>query len=354
MVRKTLVLLALTLVGGLLSAFPAAAQTPNPPANPPPPDPLPGLPRPLDQPLSLLQPAPPRPPYTCESLPGPYFQPDPLLDLPPLPPPGWVADVELGILSPHVKNKLVNTVRAGARPPDTVALPSAALDWAVMPRVELGRRLPSGYGEFVLSYRGLGTEGNELVEGPAGLAALHSRLDLNVLDADYRSWEISLGPEWDMRWTCGLRLAYVFFDSRADGPPVLGGLTEAGTSNSYVGFGPHAGLELQRHLGCPGLTLVGKADVSTLLGRLRQGFFEEAVGPDGGPVRGETRVSSSQDVPTVTALLGFGWQPPACPNTRFFLGYQYEYWWNVGRLSSTNSRGELGDQGPVLRAEIGF
>jgi hypothetical protein len=349
MVRKPVRLLSLALLGGLLSVLPAAAQAPAPPTAP---DPLPGLPRPPDQPGSLLLPAPP-PPYSCEPLPGPYFRPDPLLDPPQLPQSGWFAAAEVDILSPRVKNKLVNTVQVGDRRPDTVQLPSADLDWTAMPRLELGRRLPSGYGEFVLTYRGLGTQGSELVEGPVGPAALHSRLDLNVLDLDYRSGEISLWPKWDVQWTCGLRLAYAYFDSRADGPPVLGGVVEAGTSNSYVGFGPHAGLELGRRLGCPGLTLTGKVDVSTMLGRLRQGFFEEAV-TAGVLERGETRVSSSQDVPVVTGILGLDWQPPAYPGTRLFVGYQYEYWWNVGRLSTTGSRGELGDQGPVLRAEIDF
>ena len=38
----------------------------------------------------------------------------------------------------------------------------------------------------------------------------------------------------------------------------------------------------------------------------------------------------------------------------FFLGYQFEYWWNVGRLSTSFARGELEDQGVVLRAEFNF
>jgi hypothetical protein len=33
----------------------------------------------------------------------------------------------------------------------------------------------------------------------------------------------------------------------------------------------------------------------------------------------------------------------------------YEYWWNVGRESNTlDSRGELSDQGILLRAEFNF
>jgi hypothetical protein len=57
----------------------------------------------------------------------------------------------------------------------------------------------------------------------------------------------------------------------------------------------------------------------------------------------------------LTAELGLRWQPAFWPHTLVFLGYQYEYWWNVGRLSLTDtSRGELSDQSILLRAEFNF
>jgi len=68
-------------------------------------DVLPGLPRPPDAPASLLKAPSAVPPYTCDPLPGPYFERDPLLDPPELPPPGWFADVELGVVGPHFKNR---------------------------------------------------------------------------------------------------------------------------------------------------------------------------------------------------------------------------------------------------------
>ena len=62
------------------------------------PNPLPGLPRPPDQPASLLQPAPAGQVYGCPQLECPYFERDPRLDPAELPQPGWLFDVELGIM----------------------------------------------------------------------------------------------------------------------------------------------------------------------------------------------------------------------------------------------------------------
>ena len=137
--------------------------------------------------LRRLRPGRPALPY-----PGPYFEDDPRLDPPILPLPGWFADVETEIAVAHVKNKLVNTVSIGGAAPNTVALPSAELDWTVAPRFELGYRLPSGFGAFALAYRFLTTEGTQGTIGADGPASLHSRLELNEVDFDYVSREFSL------------------------------------------------------------------------------------------------------------------------------------------------------------------
>jgi hypothetical protein len=164
-----------------------------------------------------------------------------------------------------------------------------------------------------------------------------------------------------MTWWFGLRWADVYFDSRADEPFAAAaagsGIFETRTTNSYVGFGPHAGLGLERHMGERGLTLVGRVDGWISLGRIRQGFFETSTtpGPNGLPVATETRVSSSQAVPSINVQLGLGWQPPGWCHTYVFAGYVYEYWWNVGRESSIpDSRGEVSDQGILFRAEFNF
>jgi hypothetical protein len=325
-------------------------------------DVLPGLPRPPDAPASLLKEPPAAPPYTCDPLPGPYFEHDPMLDPPFMPQPGWVFDVELGIVGPHVKNRLRDIVQVGTAPPDTLHLPSATLDWTVAPRVEAGYRLPSGFGEFVFAYRFLSSEGTGTFLGPDALSTVKSRLDINVVDLDYASREFFTlqWPYVGMKWRFGLRWADAFFDSRSDEPFAAAatgtGVFERRTSNNFWGIGPHLGLELTRHLHQWGLDVVGRIDAATLLGRIHQDFFEESTTPigNGQLLAGNTRLSVSQDVPMIYAFIGLGWRPPSCPCLSVYAGYEYEYWWNLGRNSNTTSRGELSDQGVLLQAAFNW
>jgi hypothetical protein len=368
MAHRSLLLAVLAVLGGLFQARYGLAQVPNPAAAPSPSIPgpaaeadvLPGLPRPPDVPASLFQQPSPRPAYACDPLPGPCFEPDPRLDPPWLPAPGWFADVELGILVPHVKNRLTDLVQVGSGMPDIVHVPGADLDWTVAPRIELGYRLPSGFGEFAFAYRFFTTDGTGSVAGPDAVAALKSRLSVNIVDLDYASREFTYFPNWGMKWRFGLRWADAFFDARAQEPFAAAaagsGIFETRTSNNFWGIGPHAGLELTRRFEGSGLALVGSIDGATLLGRLRQNFFEAATfpSPDGQLLTGNTRQSASQDVPILHAFLGLSWQPPSYPYARVSVGYQYEYWWNVGRNSNTLSRGELSDLGVVFRAEFNF
>jgi hypothetical protein len=348
----------------LLGIWPAAqarSQTPEQLPAPPekkPSDVLPGLPRLPEQPQSLFLAPPPQAPPP--EIPGPYFEPAPLLDVPPVPQTGWFADGEVNVVSPHVKNQLIGTVQINGFAPDTVRLPSSDLNWTVSPRFEAGYRFLSGYGECLFAYQFLASHGSETMMGPDGPAALSSRVDVQVFDFDYTSREISLWPMWEMRWFFGGRLANVYFDSRSEEP-----LAEAaaGTgvffrrvTNHYIGFGPHCGLELERHLGDSGLSLVVRPDGWISLGRIRQGFFEESttLGLDGRPLTGESHVFASQAVLRFHLQGGLSWRPPQWPNTHFFAGYQYEKWWNVGRESDIGSGGELEVQGVWLQAGINF
>jgi hypothetical protein len=367
MARKTRMLMVGTL---LLIVTPLAgghAQSPTL-LNPDLPNPLPGLPRPADQPQSLFLPA--STPPIESPLPGPYFEEDPRLDPPQLPPPGWYTDLEIDIIGAHFKNHLVDAVQLGGPSsplmPNLVHVAPAELDWTVAPRIELGYRLPSGFGAVAVAYRGFATQGTNFGPSPTGIASLKSRLDLNVIDFDYNSWEFSLWPNWDMKWFVGTRLTYLYYDASAQGPGILqepegeaaagGGVFGTATSNSYVGFGPHFGLELSRKLAESGLAIVGCIDSAIELGRIRQGFFEQSklLDTSGLPLVGQTRESSSQAVPMINTQLGVSWQPPGWHDVHLFAGYEYEYWWNAGRLSKGLSRGELSDQGVALRAEFNF
>jgi hypothetical protein len=359
-------ILILATLGVLLPASRGLAQTAAPGGAAAPaarePASAPALPAMPDAPASLfLQPSSAEP-YSCEELPGPYFERDPRLDPPTLPPPGWYTAVEIGIVGPHVKNRLTDTVVVGDRAPDVVHLPDAELDWTAAPRFEIGYRLSSGFGEIALAYRFLVSQGSSQLLGADGPATIKSRLDLNIVDLDYGSREFFTEqcPYCGMKWRFGIRYADVFFDSQMVEPfseaAVGSGIVASGAGNNFWGIGPHVGLELTRQFEQTGFALVGSVDGATLLGRIRQNFFEAFTSPGaaGAGQTGHTRESGSQSVPIINTFVGVRWQPPRYPPIHFDAGYTYEYWWNAGRNSGTNSRGELSDQGVLLRAELNF
>ena len=356
--------LILTLLASLPAGATVSAQTPRPAATLSTPvgetdaaNPLPDLPRLADEPRSLFAPAPP--PGPAPQSPGLYFEDDPRLNPPEWGTIGWFANVESDVVHAHVINNLHDTFLVAGAVPTTVALPSAALNWTGEPRVDIGYRLGSGFGEFFLSYRFLVTEGSQGVIGPDGPAGLKSRFDLNVIDCNYASHEITLFPEWLMKWHFGVRYMSLFFDSQELEPfteAVAGsGIFASGESNSYWGIGPDWGLDLSRRLGNTGFSIAMRGDGAILLGRIRQGFFADstAVGP-AGLLRGADHVSSSQAVPMFDARLGVSWKPDPCSRMTVFAGYEYEHWWNVGRESSIGSFGHIFEEAIVLRAEFNF
>ncbi|MGA2067742.1 MAG: hypothetical protein ABSG86_22430 [Thermoguttaceae bacterium] len=337
-------------------------------AGSPEPNPLPGLPRPPDQPGSLLQPAPTGQVYACPELECPYFEKDPRLDPAGLPQPGWLFDVELGVLGSHVVDKLGQPPFPNGNPvPFIVSVPMARLDWTVSPRFELGYRLPSGFGELDVAYRFLLTEGTGSTPAgsaasPDAAAALTSHLRINLGDVDYASRETSLGPNWGMKWRIGLRTADVFFDSQADEPfaaaaaPGASKIFERSIQDNFWGIGPHAALELDKRRNAWGLGWLGRLDGALLFGRVRQSFAEVSTTPGGG---GAFDLINGEQAPMLNGFLGLDWRPPCRPNLDILLGFTAEYWWNVGRMSDPDmyngrTAGEVGSYGPLLRLEYNY
>ncbi len=327
-------------------------------------DPLPGLPRPPDQPHTLFQAAPAAQPYACPDLECPYFEKDPRLDCA-WGQSGWLFDVEMDILGTHVINHLgENTVPPIFPSGGGANVPMAPLDWTVSPRFELGYRLPSAFGEAEVSYRFLRAQGSG--PAPAGLAAspdasvaLTSHLSMDVGDMDYAARETSLGPNWRMKWRIGLRIAGLSFDSQADEPLAAAaagsGIFQRSIENDYLGFGPHAGLELRSQSNPWGLGWVGKLDSGLLFGRVEQEFVR--VRTTG--ASSEIDYTNQEQAPMLSGFLGLDWRPPCRANLDILLGSTAEYWWNVGRMSDPDiyngtSAGEVGTYGAMLRLEYNY
>jgi hypothetical protein len=277
---------------------------------------------------------------------------DPLLDDQPPPPPGWFANLEGDVTGAHIKDRLSDAVRLG-RQPFVFRVPSADLDWTVAPRVELGYRVGHGIGEFLVAYRGLATEGEQFT-GDQGAAQLKSRLNENTLVLEYADRDLLLGPHLDMRWMFGVQLASVFFDSRAsqDG----GGLLQR-TSSNFLGAGPNSSLQAAHPLGLPGLAFYGEIDGAALLGHLHQQFdVERSRGVAGGrgPASARDDTKTTQGVGTLGLQLGLRWTPPQYECLRFFLGYEFESWWQVGRNDATGSMADIFEHGILFRGEVTF
>jgi hypothetical protein len=57
--------------------------------------------------------------------------------------------------------------------------------------------------------------------------------------------------------------------------------------------------------------------------------------------------------------VGLGWQPPRYPNVHLYMGYVYEFWWQVATNSlfnhtPTSKFGFFDNQGMVLQAAVDF
>jgi hypothetical protein len=312
----------------------------------------------LDAALSDLPVGPlPPPAHPPAGVPGPYFEHDPLLDPAELPQPGWIFEGEVRLINPHVRywSDIAGPVNLSNGGTDTVSVPGAHLAWAAMPELLIGYRLPSGFGEFTLSGRYFGSVGDQELPGPDGPSSVRTRLDMTVVNFDYRSTEFSLWPYADCMFWAGGQFGNIFFDSRQITPPTLAaagtGVVVRHVVNRFIGFGPHAGGQFSYFLHNKEWALQGSIDAADLFGRINQGFDETDVAVDatGAPVMGNTQYSSSQSVPTLTLQLGLRWAPN--PNTTIFVGGQYEYYWNAGRESEPNmTLGEVYDAGFVFRA----
>jgi hypothetical protein len=386
-------LMLILLVAGTLTASGTYAQTTDGPAADAVAEPVPEflktLPRPPDRPASLYAPAPPLAPPPPD-LERPYFQPDPLLDPPVLGEIGWFGRVDIGILKPHLVNELSLPVPVPITsapgiplgvPPSvqaspgqnfftppmsiaprsvTVGVDASHLNWTVSPRFEVGYRLPSGFGGISLAYRFLAAQGSDAVIGADGPAVLSSRLDINTADLNWSSREYTpWGRFWDLRVRLGVRYVSVYFDSQANEPfaEAAAGSTlyNQRTTNSFVGLGAAGAVEVGRKLNFWGLRASGLLDFAEPFGRVRQGYFySSTTSANGAPHSAETHISSSMTAPIITTQLGLDWQPPAYPTFRLFAGWQFEYWWDVGRELPFSTLGYFFINGIVLRGEWNF
>lgn len=300
------------------------------------------LPRPPEQPGSLFQEAVFGPP--AQDLEHPYFERDPLLDPSDWAQPGWFADAEVGVIKPHVSFATATPVPAGAgvlTSAPVVQIGSAHFNWTAAPRLEIGYRLPSGFGEFSVSDRYFHAAGNDTITVPSGPASRHSSLMVNYTDLDYASRELTPWNNWSLKFRGGVRFAQTSFITTLAEP-----FAEAAAANSFFsqrqtnsasGAGPHFGLQLDRRFPRRGLTLVGQADIADLFMRTHQvsSGTLTTLTPAGGFDTGVANTTFIQQNPIMTFQLGLNYQPQRWRNSRLYFGYFGQFWY----LFATNTRG---------------
>ncbi len=300
---------------------------------------------PIGSPPPPLTPPPPSaPPLYAPHDPGPngwgpYSGPSP--------DPMFILNAELQVLVPHIRNQLTDTVNLPDGSAVTVAPPGASVRATVSPEFEIGYRLPECLGQFTLGFRFLASDGSTTLND--GLSSnVKTRLDMNIVDFDYSSAYYSPIPRWDMKWWLGVRYATAFWDNHQ-----TNAFTDITSSNYFNGAGPHAALEVQRHIGpLPAFAVFAKLDGAVLIGPIRQRFRQTQFDPFGNPEEGETDERLTQSVPMIDVRVGLSYTPPQLEHLKFSVGYQFEQWWNLGQLG--DSRGEVSSNGGFLRAEWDF
>jgi hypothetical protein len=334
---------------------------------------LKSLPQPLDQPRSLFQPAPTigPPPPDLER----YFGLDPILDPQWGQQPGWFSDVRLDVIHPHIFFGGMKQLVATPAGHQVLVAPNAApQNWTVAPRIEVGYRLPSGFGGFSFSDRFFNSSGTSPFVGPAGSTTQSTRLGVNYSDWDYTSREYTPwstpSANWQLEWRAGIRLAETWIDSRSTLPfaqAAAGTGVFAQSASSYtVGAGPHFGVEVDRKVPESGLMFVLRADIANTFTRERQLFTASTtnLSATGQPDLGQHTDNFWQQVPILNYQVGLGWQPPRFPNIKLYVGYVYEFWWQISSnsnfpnnnftLHTSAARASFDNQGVVFQAGVNW
>ncbi len=115
-------------------------------------------------------------------------------------------------------------------------------------------------------------------------------------------------------------------------------------------------MDLSRRLPYEGFALTVGGGFSYLWGHIGQHFSEQVTVP-GYPSLSTGCINDDRNTQAILMLearAGLSWSPKDHEQTRVFLGYQFEYWPQIGRDDNTGSRGDLYQHGLFLRGEYDF
>jgi hypothetical protein len=264
--------------------------------------------------------------------------------------PDCFVNADIALVFPHLGSLLTGPVILENGTVTTVALRNARLDATVSPRFQLGAlRFGPGYGEVAVGYHFLATEGTAQIPAfdASGAATVRSRLNLQTFDLDYLRNDCPLWWDAALSWYVGARLQIVFFDTQAQSAA-----TYQQARNYFFGAGFHGGFTVTRPVS-EGWQLFGRFDAGLLGGyNTVQNFVVRTTDPQNGTLAGEGNQEQSQFAPSLTAQAGLSWTPAGMPRLCVWGGYQFEQWYNLGRVK--DSRGDLSTHGLFLSGEWNF
>ncbi len=255
--------------------------------------------------------------------------------------------VDVGIVKPAVGQHLQSTVIYPNQQTVNVIVPQAPLDWTAMPVLQLGYHSPDKRGDYSILWRMVASSGEApfVVDGVS--TNTQSILNMNVIDLDYTTANLSTMPRWYIGYTIGARYGGVFIESISQGSSIY-----RKASSNFPGGGPHLRMDASRQVAAiPGLHFVGALDVAALVGNVSQSFAASDL-ENGTWQAGGYDVTLTATVPTFRADLGITYHPPGMENLSINVGYVFEQWWNVGTINSSTA--DLYYQGILLRFGLDF
>src|SRR5262249_28779423 len=178
----------------------------------------------------------------------------------------------------------------------------------------------------------------------------------------YGSREFCLDPLFNLRWGVGGRMMFLFFDSRGvfvNPGPDPGSVLSQSETNYVRCYGFWAYLDLERQIGHSGLSAFLRLEGTDLFGRVHQNYAETVAGSPGqGPQTFGAGFRGSVSPSILREIIGVSYTVPRWNYSRILFGYQYEQFFQIGRLSPTSgvpdTRGSLDAHGLFLRAEFNF
>jgi hypothetical protein len=245
--------------------------------------------------------------------------------------PGWRFDLDLALLFPDVRfRNEANTMFGNSADFD--------LNPGIAGTLTVGY-LFEGPHAMYFAYRGFDARGNP--DSDFANEEIRTGVELNDFDWVYQRRFGSDSSRFRVAAEVGIRLTSLQYSYSIHSHYPLSFLADEyvhNTStwcNEFVGAGPTIGLSDEFAIS-PAISFFSRADFGVLFGeqRVRTKYRTSLPWVDSMTTSYSDR--EGHDVKVLRAMAGVNWMPPSTPRMSFQLGYQFEYWWQVGKFGDAS------------------